>query len=222
MLILSEEFLLELKRDWNEEEELNINTSSSSTSNNESDIKSLSTPGSSPYPLKIQSNLYGKTIPIINLHPALPGTFPGAHAIQDAFNNFNAPPSPPSSPVITATTTTTSTTTTLSETLETLSLSPPSPPSSSSSSPSCPSLTKSKRITKTGIMIHKVIPLLDAGEPIIIKEIEMIKGESLEDLEIRIHQVEHIALVEAVVKIVKILGGKEEEGCRTNGWWDDE
>jgi formyltetrahydrofolate-dependent phosphoribosylglycinamide formyltransferase len=27
---------------------------------------------------------------VINLHPALPGTFPGAHSIQDAFNAFNA------------------------------------------------------------------------------------------------------------------------------------
>ncbi|GAO51104.1 phosphoribosylglycinamide formyltransferase [Saitoella complicata NRRL Y-17804] len=82
-------------------------------------------------------------IPLINLHPALPGAFDGAHAIDRAYDAF-----------------------------------------------------QKGEITKTGCMIHWVIEEVDRGEPLLIKEIEMKEGESLEDLENRIHSVEHVAIVE--------------------------
>lgn len=82
-------------------------------------------------------------IPIINLHPALPGAFNGAHAIERAWNAF-----------------------------------------------------QEGKITKTGVIIHYVIEEVDEGQPIVIKEIEIESGETLESLESRIHEVEHEAIVE--------------------------
>ncbi|KAJ4394413.1 Bifunctional purine biosynthetic protein ADE5,7 [Gnomoniopsis smithogilvyi] len=55
---------------------------------------------------------------------------------------------------------------------------------------------------KTGIMVHYVIAQVDRGEPIMIKEIECKEGESLEDLEQRIHSHEHELLVAATAKVV--------------------
>ena len=51
-------------------------------------------------------------------------------------------------------------------------------------------------ITKTGVMIHYVIEAVDEGEPILQRDIEMKKGESLDDLKSRIHSVEWKAIVE--------------------------
>ena len=82
-------------------------------------------------------------IPIINLHPALPGAFNGAHAIERAWKAF-----------------------------------------------------QDGEIQKTGVMIHYVIEEVDEGQPIVIKEIELKEGESLDSLEDRIHRVEHQAIVE--------------------------
>jgi phosphoribosylglycinamide formyltransferase len=82
-------------------------------------------------------------IPIINLHPALPGAFNGAHAIQRAWEAF-----------------------------------------------------QEGKITTTGVMIHYVIEEVDQGEPIVVKDIPIQQGESLEDLETRIHKIEHQAIVE--------------------------
>ncbi|RCK67268.1 Phosphoribosylglycinamide formyltransferase [Candida viswanathii] len=51
-------------------------------------------------------------------------------------------------------------------------------------------------ITKGGVMIHRVIAEVDRGAPILIKELDLIKGESLEEYEDRVHKVEHVAIVE--------------------------
>ncbi|KAK5579070.1 hypothetical protein RB653_008749 [Dictyostelium firmibasis] len=85
------------------------------------------------------------TIDIINLHPALPGQYPGAHAIERAFNDF-----------------------------------------------------KENKIKHSGIMIHKVIEEVDAGEVILTKEIPILPTDTLESLEERFHQQEHKSLVEAI------------------------
>lgn len=50
-------------------------------------------------------------------------------------------------------------------------------------------------------MIHYVIAEVDRGEPIMTKEIECKEGETLEDLEQRIHSHEHELIVEATAKI---------------------
>lgn len=44
-------------------------------------------------------------------------------------------------------------------------------------------------ITKTGVMVHRVVAEVDRGEPLVVREIEMVKGESKEELENKIHQV---------------------------------
>lgn len=155
MLILSEGFLNALKRDWDE-----------SDLTHGGGVGSLDTPGSSPYEMEGKDPRRGKAIPIINLHPALPGTFPGAHAIKDAWDAFNA----------------------------------------------AEVIAGQGRITKTGIMIHRVIPLLDAGEPVVVREIEMKEGETLEELEERIHGVEHVAIVDAVGVVVGLL--------QDGSWWN--
>ncbi|MCJ1387810.1 hypothetical protein MMC18_000653 [Xylographa bjoerkii] len=82
-------------------------------------------------------------VPIINLHPALPGQFNGVDAIGRAYQAFQR-----------------------------------------------------QEITKTGIMIHYVTSEIDMGKPILVKEIELKLGESLEDLEQRIHTVEWQTIVE--------------------------
>lgn len=88
-------------------------------------------------------------VPIINLHPALPGAFDGSNAIGRAYEAFQA-----------------------------------------------------GEITKTGIMVHKVIKEVDRGEPIIVKEIEIHQGEPIEALERRIHEAEHVAIVDAAKKVL--------------------
>ncbi|KAG9042525.1 hypothetical protein FS837_010759 [Tulasnella sp. UAMH 9824] len=89
-------------------------------------------------------------IPIINLHPALPGAFDGANAIQRAYEAF-----------------------------------------------------QKGEIDKTGVMVHYVVQEVDRGQPVVVKEIELKQGESLEELEARIHQVEHAAIVEATKKVLE-------------------
>jgi phosphoribosylglycinamide formyltransferase len=99
-------------------------------------------------------------IPIINLHPALPGAFNGAHAIQRAWEAF-----------------------------------------------------KEGKITKTGVMIHYVIEEVDEGEPILVREITMEHGESLEDLETRIHKVEHEAIVEGTNIALETMKKDRGDSC---------
>ncbi len=52
------------------------------------------------------------------------------------------------------------------------------------------------KITRTGIMIHYVISEVDMGEPIVTQEVEMKQGESVEELEERMHAMEHGLIVE--------------------------
>lgn len=65
-------------------------------------------------------------------------------------------------------------------------------------------------ISGTGVMVHYVIGEVDRGEPIVIKDVEMLKGETLEALEERIHKVEHKAIVEGA-RIVLEKVAKEKK-----------
>lgn len=58
-------------------------------------------------------------------------------------------------------------------------------------------------INKAGIMIHKVIAEVDRGEPILVKELDLIKGQSLEEYEQRVHDLEHIGIVEGTNKVLE-------------------
>lgn len=95
-------------------------------------------------------------IKIINLHPALPGEFAGAGAIERAWK-----------------------------------------------------AGREEGLKRTGIMIHEVIAEVDAGKAVVVREVELKERESLEELETRMHGVEHGLIVEGVEKVVGELRGKE-------------
>ncbi|RVX73861.1 hypothetical protein B0A52_02751 [Exophiala mesophila] len=61
------------------------------------------------------------------------------------------------------------------------------------------------KITKTGVMIHEVITQVDAGRPILVRDVEIRKEDTLEDLEERIHQTEWGLIVEATEKVLQLL-----------------
>jgi phosphoribosylglycinamide formyltransferase len=63
---------------------------------------------------------------------------------------------------------------------------------------------------RTGIMIHYVIAKVDRGEPIMTREVECRAGETLEELEQRIHEHEHELIVEATAKVVGELLAKRD------------
>ncbi len=86
---------------------------------------------------------------VINLHPALPGMFPGTAAIARAHAAFAA-----------------------------------------------------GAIDRTGVMVHHVIPEVDAGPVVAVAEVPLRPGEPLEALEQRVHQVEHRLIVQAIAKII--------------------
>jgi phosphoribosylglycinamide formyltransferase len=92
-------------------------------------------------------------VPVINLHPALPGQFEGAHAIDRAWDAFHASTPP--------------------------------------------------RITNTGVMVHRVVRQVDAGEPIIVEEIAFVEGETKEQFEERLHGIEWKIIVQATEKMLR-------------------
>jgi len=94
-----------------------------------------------------------KVIPVINLHPALPGQFDGANAIERAFEAF-----------------------------------------------------QKGEITHSGVMVHRVVKDVDRGEPIVVREIPFIAGESIENYGTRLHSVEHEIIVEATRKVLEEMG----------------
>ncbi|KAF7879123.1 hypothetical protein EAF04_000322 [Stromatinia cepivora] len=98
--------------------------------------------------------LTAKKIPIINLHPALPGKYDGANAIKRAHDDFE--------------------------------------------------LGKLEN-NRTGIMIHYVISEVDRGTPILVREVECKSSETLENLEARMHEVEHKLIVEGTAMAIKEL-----------------
>ena len=87
---------------------------------------------------------------VINLHPALPGTFPGTHAIERAFEAFQR-----------------------------------------------------GEIEHTGVMVHFVPDEGVDDGPVIAQEVVHIQAEdTVEELETRIHKVEHRLLVEALQRVI--------------------
>ncbi|OMJ09877.1 Phosphoribosylglycinamide formyltransferase [Smittium culicis] len=55
----------------------------------------------------------------------------------------------------------------------------------------------------TGVMVHHVVAQVDRGEPILSEKVMIQKGDTLEDLENRIHAVEHLLLPKAVTKLLE-------------------
>ncbi|KAI7834614.1 formyl transferase [Kickxella alabastrina] len=58
-----------------------------------------------------------------------------------------------------------------------------------------------KRLS-TGVMVHYVIPEVDKGKPIMTQVIPCVEGDTLEDLENRIHAAEHQILPRAVKQVL--------------------
>jgi len=87
---------------------------------------------------------------VINLHPALPGTFPGTHAIERAYEAW-----------------------------------------------------EKGEIDHTGVMVHLVPDEgVDTGPVLGTQEIAFRSGESLQDFEQRVHEVEHKLLVETIKRVL--------------------
>ncbi|KIM24737.1 hypothetical protein M408DRAFT_331693 [Serendipita vermifera MAFF 305830] len=93
-------------------------------------------------------------IPVINLHPALPGQFDGANAIDRAWAVFHSP-------------------------------------------------EPESRITHTGVMVHRVVRQVDAGEPILVERVLMSKDDTKQQFEERLHAVEWKLIVWATEKVLK-------------------
>ncbi|KAI4196025.1 MAG: hypothetical protein LQ346_003322 [Caloplaca aetnensis] len=64
---------------------------------------------------------------------------------------------------------------------------------------------KDGHISKTGVMVHYVIAEVDAGEPIVIKELIIDKDETCAQLEERMHRLEWLAIVEGTLLAIKTL-----------------
>jgi len=91
-------------------------------------------------------------IPVINLHPALPGQFNGSRAIERAY-----------------------------------------------------AAAQEGKIDKTGVMVHYVISEVDMGEPILVREIEINKSDTLDELETRIHENEWQIIVQGTNTAIERL-----------------
>ncbi|KAL7629194.1 Bifunctional purine biosynthetic protein ADE5,7 [Parahypoxylon ruwenzoriense] len=61
----------------------------------------------------------------------------------------------------------------------------------------------------TGIMIHYVIAEVDRGEPILTQKIKIEEGESLEDLERKIHGYEHGLIVKATSLLAEKISSEK-------------
>ena len=86
---------------------------------------------------------------IINLHPALPKTFPGGTAIKDAFVAFN-----------------------------------------------------NKKIKNTGVMVHRVIKEMDAGEVIDTINVPIYEEDTVDDLTTRVQYFEKALLIKSIQKVI--------------------
>jgi formyltetrahydrofolate-dependent phosphoribosylglycinamide formyltransferase len=86
---------------------------------------------------------------VLNLHPALPGQFAGAHAIQRAYEAFQR-----------------------------------------------------GEIDHTGVMVHWVVPEVDAGPVVASAEVPIRPSDSVDDLATRIHTMEHRLLVDAIAQVL--------------------
>ena len=103
--------------------------------------------------MRILSSSFLSSFPsrVINLHPALPGTFPGTHAIERAFEAYQR-----------------------------------------------------GEIDHTGVMVHLVPDEGVDNGPVLATEIVSIdKEDTLETLEARVHQTEHVLLVNTLKKILE-------------------
>ena len=63
-------------------------------------------------------------------------------------------------------------------------------------------------------MVHYCIAEVDMGEPILVEEVRCHEGESLEQLEDRIHDVEHALIVKATGLVAKKVLDQRQQTSR--------
>lgn len=89
---------------------------------------------------------------VLNIHPALPGAFPGMHGIQEAYEAF-----------------------------------------------------RRGEVSHTGVMVHLVPDEgVDVGPVIVEETVPICPADTLDDLEARVHAVEHRIYVEAIRRVLKL------------------
>lgn len=66
-------------------------------------------------------------------------------------------------------------------------------------------------VANTGAMVHRVIKEVDRGEPLVVREVEIKKEDTLEDLEARIHSIEHEIIVEGTRLLLEEITKLEAE-----------
>eukprot|EP01137_Pigoraptor_chileana_P002533 Opistho-2@41500 len=57
------------------------------------------------------------------------------------------------------------------------------------------------KIKRTGVMVHKVTPVVDHGEILGVREVPIHENDTLADLEARMHATEHVLLVDTLCSI---------------------
>ncbi len=60
-------------------------------------------------------------------------------------------------------------------------------------------------IQHTGVMVHWVVPEIDAGPTVAAAEVPILPGQSVEELEEQVHHTEHRLLVEAIARVLPTL-----------------
>ena len=101
--------------------------------------------------MRILSPVFLERFPgrVINLHPALPGAFPGLDAIRRSYEAF-----------------------------------------------------RRGEVKSGGVMVHRVVPEVDAGPVVLAEEVPVHPDDTLESFEARVHEVEHRILVEAIRRVL--------------------
>ena len=102
-------------------------------------------------------------IPVINVHPALPGQFDGANALQRGYDAFQR-----------------------------------------------------GEVDKLGVMVHRVVAEVDRGEPLIVREVPIEKGEPVEIYEERLHKVEWEIIVQATKIVLDEIKPLSQEAVNEN------
>ena len=60
-------------------------------------------------------------------------------------------------------------------------------------------------IEHTGVMVHWVIPEVDAGDPIAVAQVPIESDDTVESLEKRVHEVEHQLIVQAIQQALQAM-----------------
>ncbi|KAI6139879.1 phosphoribosylglycinamide formyltransferase [Pisolithus thermaeus] len=67
-------------------------------------------------------------------------------------------------------------------------------------------------VDRLGVMVHRVIAEVDRGEPLIVREVPIEKGESIEEYEERLHRIEWEIIVQATRKVPNEIRPLPPEG----------